>query len=90
MRQFQISPESFIKKDINYIPKEDEIKTTSGAVYKKDPNAIVPAILTTYYAKRKAAKNDRKEADQEMEDLKHILEKRKAGLNPKQIIGNNI
>ena len=90
MRQFQISPESFIKKDINYIPKEDEIKTTSGAVYKKDPNAIVPAILTTYYAKRKAAKNDRKEADQEMEDLKHILEKRKAGLNPKQIIENVI
>ncbi len=77
MRQFQISPESFLFKDKNYIPKSDEIKTCSGAVYKKDPNAVVPAILTHYFALRKAAKMDKKIANTEYEKLKHILEKRK-------------
>ena len=77
MRQFQISPESFLFKDINYIPKSDEIKTCSGAVYKKDPNAVVPAILTHYFALRKKAKVDKKTANSEYEQLKHILERRK-------------
>lgn len=77
MRQFQISPESFLFKDKNYIPKSDEIKTCSGAVYKKDPNAVVPAILTHYFALRKAAKMDKKTANSEYEQLKHILEQRK-------------
>lgn len=77
MRQFQISPESFLFKDENYIPKSDEIKTCSGAVYKKDPNAVVPAILTHYFALRKAAKMDKKIANTEYEELKHILEHRK-------------
>ena len=69
-------------KDKNYIPKDDEIKCTSGAVYKKDPNAMLPAILTHYFALRKAAKNDKKQANTEFEELKHILEERR-----KQIAG---
>lgn len=80
MRQFQISPESFLFKDKNYIPKSDEIKTCSGAVYKKDPNAVVPAILTHYFALRKAAKMDKKIANTEYEELKHILEHRKQNI----------
>lgn len=64
-------------KDPNYIPKQDEIKTSSGAVYKKDPNAMIPAILTHYFALRKAAKKDKKIANTEYEELKHIFEKRK-------------
>lgn len=78
MRQFQISPETFMFKDKNYVPKSDEIKCCSGAVYKKDPNAMLPAILTHYFALRKAAKKDKKQANSEYEELKHILEKRKA------------
>jgi hypothetical protein len=77
MRQFQISPETFMFKDPNYVPKPDEIKTSSGAVYKKDPNAMIPAILTHYFALRKAAKKDKKTANTEYEELKHIFEKRK-------------
>ena len=77
MRQFQISPETFMFKDPNYVPKSDEIKTSSGAVYKKDPNAMIPAILTHYFALRKAAKKDKKTANTEYEELKHIFEKRK-------------
>ncbi|MBO6271756.1 hypothetical protein J6O48_03130 [bacterium] len=77
IRQFQISPETYLFKNKDYTPKSDEIKTCSGAVYKKDPNALIPAILTHYFAKRKAAKNDKKQANTEYEQLKHILEKRK-------------
>lgn len=76
IRQFQISPETFLFKDLNYKPKSNEIKTCSGAVYRKDPNAVIPAILTHYFALRKQAKKDKKTANQEMEDLKHIIERR--------------
>ena len=76
MRQFGVSPEVFIKKDINYIPKEDEIKMASGAIYKKDKNALIPSILTEYYARRKQAKNDMKQASTEQEYYEEILERR--------------
>ena len=77
MRQFNISPESFMFKDKNYVPKEDEIKTVSGAVYKKI-DAVIPAILTEYYAKRKQAKKDRLVANTAYEDLLKIYERRLA------------
>ena len=64
-------------KEHNFLPKDDEIKTCSGAVYKKDPDALMPAILTHYYALRKAAKVDKKIANTEYEELKVILERRK-------------
>jgi len=76
MRQFGISPEAFMFKDITYQPKADELKTTSGAVYKKLKDAVIPAILTEFFAKRKASKNDRKQVDTEAEALIKIYEKR--------------
>ena len=76
MRQFQISPESFLFKDPTYIPKANEIKTVSGAVYQKRPDAILPAILSHYFAKRKAAKGDRKAVDTDMEFLIRKYEER--------------
>lgn len=81
IRQFGISPETFLFKDPNYTPKSDEIKTVSGAVYRKDPDALIPAILTHYFALRKAAKADKKTVNTEYEELKHILEKRKQQIN---------
>ena len=96
MRQFLISPETFLFRDAevigtdedgfeivkigDYQPKEDEIKMASGAVYKKDPNAMIPSILTHYYNLRKEAKNCMKQADTEKEYLEEILEKRLKGL----------
>lgn len=76
MRQFQISPESFLFKDPTYKPKSNEIKTVTGAVYKKDPNAVLPAILTHYFAKRKGAKADRKSCDTDREFLLKKYEER--------------
>jgi len=75
-RQFGISPETFLFKDPTYIPKENEIKTCSGAVYKKDPEAVLPAILTHYFGKRKMAKNDRKVCDEDKEFLLKKYEER--------------
>lgn len=77
IRQFLISPEMFLFKNPSYIPKKDEIKTKSGAVFKKSNDSIIPSILTHYFGLRKAAKNDKKDCNVEMEHLKHILEKRK-------------
>lgn len=78
IRQFLMSCENFMFKDQkgDYKPKEDEIKTKSGAVFKKDRNALLPSILTYYFAQRKFAKKQKKQANQDYEDLKHILEER--------------
>ena len=81
MRQFGVSPEVFIKKDINYTPKEDEIKMASGAIYKKDPKSLIPSILTDYYSRRKQAKNDMKQASTEQEYYEEILERRLKAMN---------
>ena len=81
MRQFGISPEVFIKKDINYTPKDDEIKMASGAIYKKEPKALIPNILSTFYARRKQAKNDMKQASTEQEYYEAILERRLKEMN---------
>lgn len=75
-RQFGISPETFLFKDPTYIPKANEIKTCSGAVYKKDPNAVLPCILTHYFGKRKMAKSDRKIVDTDKEFLIKKYEER--------------
>lgn len=75
--QFGISPETFLFKDKNYKPKSNEIKTCSGAVYRKDHDALIPSILHHYFGLRKAAKMDKKIANTEYEELKRILERRK-------------
>jgi hypothetical protein len=79
MREWNISPENFrYKKDANYKPKKDEIKTISGAIYGRDEEAMIPAILTHYYNLRKQATNDMKDCDGEVEYLEEILKRREA------------
>jgi DNA polymerase elongation subunit (family B) len=75
MRQFNISSETFIVRDKNYIPGPNEIKTTSGAVFSKE-KGLIPSILDVYYAKRKAAKNNKKKSLQQYEDYLHIYKQR--------------
>ena len=76
MRQFNISPDTYVKKDKDYIPKADEIKCASGAIYKKNEEGILPKILTNFYNQRKAYKKEMKIATQEMYDLMDIYESR--------------
>ena len=48
----------------------------SGAIYKKEPKALIPNILSTFYTRRKQAKNDMKQASTEQEYYEAILVKR--------------
>ncbi|MFW6311017.1 MAG: DNA polymerase domain-containing protein [Nanoarchaeota archaeon] len=83
MRQFMISVENFIKKDKNYIPKENEIKCSSGAVFDASKEYLLPSILTDFYRKRKESKKISQKAESEMDRLKHILEERKKDVKEK-------
>ena len=76
MRQFNISPDTFIKKDINYKPNEHEIKCVSGAVYHKDFQGFIPKILTDFYMQRKSYKKEMMTAIEEKYHLEDIYEKR--------------
>lgn len=76
MRQFNISPDTFVCKDKNYVPGKDEIKCSSGAVYRRDEVGMLPKILTKFYKQRKSYKKEMKIALQEMYDLEDIYEER--------------
>ena len=76
IRQFNISPDTLICKDKNYIPKENEIKCCNGCVYRKDFEGFIPKILTDFYAKRKMYKKEMVIAEKEKNYLEDILKKR--------------
>lgn len=76
MRQFNISPDTFLGKDKAHIRKPNEIKTVSGAIYKRDEEGFVPRILTDFYAQRKAFKKEMLIAEKEAGLLKEIYERR--------------
>lgn len=59
-----------------FIRKDDEIITVSGAVFKRNQKGILPSILTAFYAKRKVAKKQMMQAQEEMDYLQKIVEER--------------
>lgn len=77
MRQYNISPESFIKKvDIDQIEAEkgpDKIVTVNGCVYQTE-TSVLKKILIDLYAKRKVYKNRFWELEMEVEELKEQME----------------
>jgi len=77
MRQFKISIENFITKDKNYQPKDNEIKTYSGAVFDASYEPLLAEILSDYYVQRKNAKKVSLMAEKEVDELKQILKQRK-------------
>lgn len=77
IRQFNISIENFLFKDKNYVPKDNEIKTVSGAVFDNSKEYLLPEILTKYFGQRKQAKKMSFKAEVECEELKKILKERK-------------
>lgn len=80
MRQFKISMENFVTKDIKYNPGPHEIKCSSGAVFVFDvaTEPLLPEILTDYYAQRKDAQKIAKKIEMKSNELKQILKKRLA------------
>ena len=76
MRQFNISPDTFITKDKGRKPNVKEIKCCSGATYSKEIEGFIPKILTDFYKQRKAYKKEMMIAIDEKYKLMDIYEKR--------------
>ena len=76
MRQFNISPETFVLKNKNHRRKDNEIVCTSGAVYRNDFEGFIPKILSDFYAQRKRYKKDMMIAIDETHELEDIYLKR--------------
>lgn len=75
MRQWNISPETYIKKiDGNEeVDVEKYIKSASGAIFKKEDDSIFRKILTNYFSQRKSAKKEMMEIEEEIEKLKALI-----------------
>jgi DNA polymerase elongation subunit (family B) len=76
MRQWNISPESYVR-NINpgeTIDTEREILCSSGAVFEKNTDSAFRTILTNYYNKRKRAKSEYEEIENEIQKLKKYIE----------------
>jgi DNA polymerase elongation subunit (family B) len=78
MRQINISPESYIKKEMNHEKLEElrkdktKIVSVTGAVYHKEDSAM-KEILTELYSKRKKHKKRHLELEVEIQKLKKQL-----------------
>lgn len=77
IRQFNISCENFVTKDKNFVNNKFKyIKTETGAVFDNSYRGLIPSILDVYFAKRKQAKKNKKEALQKFEDIAHIYKQK--------------
>jgi DNA polymerase elongation subunit (family B) len=77
MRQWNISPESYIK---NLMPGEEfdaekYIKTSSGALFSKADDSVFRTILADYYSQRKQSKKEYMTIEDEIEHLKEYIKK---------------
>jgi DNA polymerase elongation subunit (family B) len=75
MRQWNISPESYlynVDKD-EQVDTQKFIKTSSGALFKKDYDSVFKTILADYYGKRKIAKKAYMEIEEEIEQLQKYI-----------------
>ena len=76
MRQFNVSPESFIHKindeqKINeYKENKDFIVSTNGAIYDNKEVSVLKEILTDLYAQRKINKNKHLEIERKLSKIK--------------------
>ena len=76
IRQFNISPETFMFKDKAYNRTSNEIKCASGAVFSKETDGFMPKILSHFYAERKRHKKEMKNADAIKNELIKIYNER--------------
>lgn len=81
IRQFNISPDTFLFKDKKHNQKDDEIKCVSGAVYKKNVDGFIPKILTDFFGQRKHYKGEMMTAIKEKNHLLEIYKKRKENVS---------
>ena len=79
MRQWNISPESYLYNvdALEEIDVSSYVKTSSGAVFRKDKDSVFRTILTVFYAKRKSSKKVYMEIEEEIEALKKYIDHNK-------------
>lgn len=73
MRQWNISPESYVTNTTDDIDTNEFVKTSSGAVFSKKEDSAFRTILTDYYGQRKAAKKVMEGCEEDIELLKKFL-----------------
>jgi DNA polymerase elongation subunit (family B) len=75
MRQWNISPESYLRNVSNNseVNVEKEIVCSSGAVFRKDEDSVFRTILSEYYSKRKSSKKEYMIIEEEIEQLKKYI-----------------
>lgn len=73
MRQWNMSPESFVKKEKEKNEDMNFTQASNGALFKKSEDSVFRTILTDFYNQRKVAKNKGKEIEAEINELKKML-----------------
>jgi len=73
MRQWNMSPESYVTNTTDEIDTNEFVKSSSGAVFTKKEDSVFRTILTDYYSQRKAAKKVMGSAEEDIEELKKYL-----------------
>lgn len=58
------------------VPRDERVYTVSGAVFKKDKDALMPSVLTHYYNERVKAKKQMKQAAHNVNEVEKALLKR--------------
>jgi DNA polymerase elongation subunit (family B) len=73
MRQWNISPETFLGKNIEADSTKKIIVTASGAVFDNSDDSVMRTILSDLYKKRRDSKHIASEIEKEVEFLKKAL-----------------
>jgi DNA polymerase elongation subunit (family B) len=73
MRQWNISPETFIGKGIDIPEGKEWITTASGAVFDNSKDSIMRTVLSSFYSKRKESKKKAFVIEKEIDELKKLL-----------------
>ncbi|HRW21780.1 MAG TPA: DNA polymerase domain-containing protein, partial [Bacteroidales bacterium] len=72
MRQWNMSPESFLGKEAKMPDMENITYSASGAYFDDKEDSVFRKVLTNYYGKRKDAKKKMWMVTQEIEKLKEM------------------
>jgi DNA polymerase elongation subunit (family B) len=73
MRQWNISPETFMGKAVDIPEGKKWIRTASGAVFDNSSDSVIRTILTSFYNKRKESKSKATSIEKEIDELKKVL-----------------
>lgn len=77
IRQFNISPDTYVGKEIDETKRDEYIKTVNGCYFKKNEDGVLRVLLTDLFKQRKAAKKKSLIMKQEADYLEQYLKNKK-------------